>query len=77
MSLAIRTASSSVEKRAMPATGPNVSSQLIAMSAVTPTSTDGWKNWPSIRSPPTSDLGAALDGVRDVPLDLLAPPARR
>ena len=41
MSLAIRIASYSVEKRAIPATGPNVSSQLIAISIVTPTSTDG------------------------------------
>ena len=31
MSFAIRTASSSVEKRAIPATGPKVSSQLIAI----------------------------------------------
>ena len=41
------------------------------MSAVTPTSTDGWKNWPSIRSPPTTTSAPALDRVRDVPLDLL------
>jgi hypothetical protein len=39
--LAIRTASSSVSKRWRPATGPKVSSQLIAIRAVTPVSTVG------------------------------------
>ena len=41
MSFACRIASSSVEKRAMPATGPNVSSQLIAASGGTPVITVG------------------------------------
>ena len=53
MSFAIAIASASVAKRLMPATGPNVSSQLIAISIVTPVSTDGWKNWPSMRLPPS------------------------
>ena len=52
VSLAIAIASSSVAKRAIPATGPNVSSQLICHLGVTPVSIDGWKNCPSIRAPP-------------------------
>ena len=41
MSLALRTASSSVAKRLMPATGPKVSSLDIAIASVTPSSTEG------------------------------------
>ena len=41
MSFAWRTASSSVLNRAMPATGPNVSSHDIAASEVTPVITVG------------------------------------
>ena len=70
MSLAARTASSSSAKRAIPATGPNVSSQLIAASAGTPVSTVGWKNWPSSRLAAEHELGAALDRVVHVALDL-------
>jgi hypothetical protein len=42
--LAARTASSSVENRAIPATGPNVSSRAIAISGRTSTRTVGSKN---------------------------------
>ena len=54
VSLAILIASSSAVKRAIAATGPKVSSEDMAMSAVTPVRTDGWKNvWPSSwRAPP-------------------------
>ena len=52
VSLAMRIASSSVVNRAIPATGPNVSSQLIAIVGVTPVRIDGWKNWPSSRCRP-------------------------
>ena len=41
MSFACRIASASDEKRAMPATGPNVSSRAIAASAGTPAITVG------------------------------------
>ncbi len=59
------------ENRAIAATGPNVSSQLISISGVTPVSTEGWKNCPSIVEPPTTTSAPPVDRVVDVPLDLL------
>ena len=71
MSLAARTASSSVAKRAIPATGPNVSSQLIAASAATPVSTVGCEELALEPLAAEHELGAPLDRVVDVALDLL------
>ena len=52
MSFASRIASSSAAKRWIPATGPNVSSRVIAIEPSTPVSTVGSKNVPSRRRPP-------------------------
>ena len=71
MSFAMRIASSSVENRAIPATGPNVSSQLIAIVFVTPVRIEGRKNWPSIRSPAHDHLGPVFERIGHVAFHLL------
>ena len=73
MSLAIRTASSSVEKRAIPATGPNVSSQLIAIAGGQPGDHGRLEErLPELVARAAEvELGAAVERVGDVPLDLL------
>ena len=53
VSLAISSASSSVEKVMIGATGPNVSSCAIRMSLVTPSTIVGSWNWPSWPPPRT------------------------
>ena len=62
---------SSVEKRAMPATGPNVSSHDIAASAGTPVMTVGCQKSPPMPLAAEQQLAAALERVGDVALDLV------
>ena len=72
VSFASAIASSSVEKRKIGASGPNVSSRAMRMSGVAPVSTVGSKNVPpsACRLPPVVTVAPLRERVGDVLLDL-------